>query len=101
MFLECTTNNHPVVRRYYGLWLWFPELFNKLDRYYATHNDTKTVCQIADFQTTGGDVDPCSVPLPGNQGGNSIGFFWPQKQPQYRPENWPDMTNEKAICTNN
>ena len=50
------------------MWLWFPELFNKLDQYYATHNETKTVCQISDFQTAGDDpVDPCSVPLPGNQ----------------------------------
>ena len=54
--------------RYYGLWLWFPELFNKLDQYYAKHNETKTVCQISDFQSAGDDpVDPCSVPLPGNQ----------------------------------
>ena len=53
--------------RYYGLWLWFPELFSKLDQYYANHNETKTVCQISDFQTGGDPVDPCSIPLPGNQ----------------------------------
>ena len=32
---------------YYGLWMWFPELFNHLDRYYEKYpNVTKTVCQI-------------------------------------------------------
>ena len=33
-------------------------------------------------------------------GGNSIAFFWPEKWPQYQPENWPEMTFEKDICTN-
>jgi len=32
---------------YYGLWLWFPELFNKLSNYYAIHpDDTITVCEV-------------------------------------------------------
>ena len=32
---------------YYGLWMWFPELFNHLDKYYEKYpNVTKTVCQI-------------------------------------------------------
>jgi VNT family MFS transporter (synaptic vesicle glycoprotein 2) len=36
---------------YYGLWLWFPELFNKLETYYqANPNATVTVCEVIDFQ---------------------------------------------------
>jgi len=32
---------------YYGLWLWFPELFNKLEHYYELHpGESKTVCQV-------------------------------------------------------
>ena len=26
--------NFAIAFGYYGLWLWFPELFNKLDKYY-------------------------------------------------------------------
>ena len=33
-----------------GLWLWFPDLFNKLDLYYQTYpNRTVSVCDITDF----------------------------------------------------
>ena len=36
---------------YYGLWLWFPELFNKLDLYYSANpNATVTVCEVIDLQ---------------------------------------------------
>ena len=36
--------------RYYGLWLWFPELFNRLNQYYKIHpNESKTVCEIVDM----------------------------------------------------
>ena len=32
---------------YYGLWLWFPELFNKLEQYQAAHpNHTVSVCEV-------------------------------------------------------
>ena len=32
---------------YYGLWMWFPELFNELDKFYEIYpNVTKTVCEI-------------------------------------------------------
>jgi len=32
---------------YYGLWMWFPELFNELDKYHDIYpNVTKTVCEI-------------------------------------------------------
>lgn len=37
---------------YYGLWLWFPELFNKLNIYYETHqgaNETMSVCQVIEL----------------------------------------------------
>ena len=33
-------------------------------------------------------------------GGNAIGFFWPEKRPQYRPENRPEVPFEKDTCTN-
>ena len=36
---------------YYGLWLWFPELFNKLNLYYSANpNATVTVCEVIDMQ---------------------------------------------------
>jgi len=36
---------------YYGLWLWFPELFNKLDIYYKDHpNATVSVCEVTDYK---------------------------------------------------
>ncbi len=32
---------------YYGLWLWFPELFNKLEKYYAEHPDDNVyICEV-------------------------------------------------------
>ena len=32
---------------YYGLWLWFPELFNKLERFHHQHpNETLSVCEV-------------------------------------------------------
>ncbi|XP_040580858.1 synaptic vesicle glycoprotein 2A isoform X2 [Lepeophtheirus salmonis] len=35
---------------YYGLWLWFPELFSKLNRYYTDHpNSTAYVCEITNY----------------------------------------------------
>jgi VNT family MFS transporter (synaptic vesicle glycoprotein 2) len=42
---------------YYGLWLWFPELFNRLQIYYEDHNVTVSVCEVVDFKpnTTGQD----------------------------------------------
>lgn len=36
---------------YYGLWLWFPELFNRLQIYYNDHpNDKVSVCDLTDFK---------------------------------------------------
>ena len=34
------------------------------------------------------------------QGGNSIDFFWPEKRPQYLPENQPEVPFEKDTCIN-
>ena len=32
---------------YYGLWLWFPELFNKLENFHKAYpNETISVCQV-------------------------------------------------------
>ena len=32
------------------MWLWFPELFNKLNEYYKVHpNESKSVCDIIDM----------------------------------------------------
>ncbi|XP_050688040.1 synaptic vesicle glycoprotein 2A-like isoform X2 [Eriocheir sinensis] len=46
---------------YYGLWLWFPELFNRLEQYYNEHpNDKVSVCELTSYH--GNDTvveDPC------------------------------------------
>ncbi|XP_042215295.1 synaptic vesicle glycoprotein 2B-like [Homarus americanus] len=35
---------------YYGLWLWFPELFNRLEQYYDEHpNEEVSVCNLAHY----------------------------------------------------
>jgi len=34
---------------YYGLWLWFPELFTRLSNYYRTHNESVTVCEVVNY----------------------------------------------------
>jgi len=34
---------------YYGLTMWFPELFTRLDNYYQTHNESVTVCDIVNY----------------------------------------------------
>lgn len=45
---------------YYGLWMWFPELFNKLNQYYAAHpNETVSVCQVTDFHPERNDTASC------------------------------------------
>jgi len=42
--------NFAIAFGYYGLWLWFPTLFDKLSRYYVEHpNATVSVCQITDY----------------------------------------------------
>jgi len=45
--------NFAIAFGYYGLWLWFPTLFDKLNKYYADHpNATVSVCQITDYSGT-------------------------------------------------
>ena len=48
---------------YYGLWLWFPELFNRLDEYYAHHNETKSVCEVSNLVNSTASNEPeCNGP---------------------------------------
>lgn len=51
---------------YYGLWLWFPELFNRLQQYYNEHPDDKvSVCSVIDFHgNSTGDTSPCESDKP-------------------------------------
>jgi len=38
---------------YYGLWLWFPELFNKLDKFHTLNpNMTKSVCEVVSLEVS-------------------------------------------------
>jgi len=58
---------------YYGLWLWFPELFNKLEHYQALHpNHTVSVCEVVsvDLSTVKENTtttDFCANSVPDNQ----------------------------------
>ncbi|CAL4100370.1 unnamed protein product, partial [Meganyctiphanes norvegica] len=49
---------------YYGLWLWFPELFNRLEQYHKEHPDDKvSICELTSYQNnneTEAVVDLCS-----------------------------------------
>ena len=50
---------------YYGLWLWFPELFNKLNIYYNDHkNETVSVCEITNYKPQ--NITAVSSCIPGN-----------------------------------
>lgn len=43
---------------YYGLWLWFPELFNRLETYYKDHPDARvSVCELTTFHGNSTSVD--------------------------------------------
>ncbi|KAG0720764.1 Synaptic vesicle glycoprotein 2A [Chionoecetes opilio] len=46
---------------YYGLWLWFPELFNRLEQYYKDHPDDKSVsvCELTTYQGNSTLPNPC------------------------------------------
>ena len=47
MTITVVTIQFTIQLGYYGLWLWFPELFDKLEDYYSTHADEGvTVCQV-------------------------------------------------------
>jgi len=56
---------------YYGLWLWFPEIFSKLEEYYKIHPDqTVTVCKIISEDIPTDESNPggfCTTPVPDNQ----------------------------------
>ena len=48
--------------RYYGLWMWFPELFNRLNIYYKDHpNATVGVCDITNYQSDTQLESSCNV----------------------------------------
>ena len=50
MTITVVTIQFTIQLGYYGLWLWFPELFDKLEEYYSTHADQSvTVCQVFVF----------------------------------------------------
>ena len=54
--------NFSIAFGYYGLWLWFPQLFNKLNEYYTENPDASvSVCQITGFRpnTTSTDDEFC------------------------------------------
>jgi len=58
---------------YYGLWLWFPELFNKLEQYHAMNpNQTVSVCEVVSVQLSTTETntttsDFCTSTIPDNQ----------------------------------
>ena len=58
--------NFAIAFGYYGLWLWFPTLFDKLNKYYSAHpNATVSVCEITDYKgTTVTAADNCCGPKP-------------------------------------
>ena len=48
---------------YYGLFLWFPDLFNKLEQYHTQYpNSTARVCEIVQL-----DFSPNSTAVPADQ----------------------------------
>lgn len=49
---------------YYGLMMWFPELFNRFDEYSKAHNGMKnaTVCQVTEFITGLKEFEDKNVP---------------------------------------
>ena len=49
--------------RYYGLWLWFPELFNKLNIYYTENpNATAAVCDVTNYKPRNHTTDETCQP---------------------------------------
>ena len=67
------TINFAIQFGYYGLWLWFPELFNKLEKFHALEpNKTLSVCEIVSLEM---ELDAaknqtsshCSASIPDNQ----------------------------------
>jgi len=58
------TINFAIQFGYYGLWLWFPELFNKLETYYTLHpGEQITVCEVVGKTITNTtQTDNCAEP---------------------------------------
>lgn len=56
--INCNDQHWFYFNSYYGLWLWFPELFNCLHVYYEHHNVTVSVCEVVDFRPNNTDQDP-------------------------------------------
>ncbi|KAF2357742.1 Major facilitator superfamily [Trinorchestia longiramus] len=57
--------NYAISFGYYGLWLWFPELFNRLEQYYADHPDDElAMCDVVEFTPSGNSTtdDVCDDP---------------------------------------
>ncbi|XP_063848504.1 synaptic vesicle glycoprotein 2B-like isoform X1 [Scylla paramamosain] len=45
---------------YYGLWLWFPELFNRLEQYYNEHPyHNVSVCDLTEYHGNGTQQNTC------------------------------------------
>ena len=56
--LTMVTINFAIQFGYYGLWLWFPELFNKLERFYAMEpNKTLSVCEVSQSRSLTTNVE--------------------------------------------
>uniref|UniRef100_A0A6A7G016 Synaptic vesicle glycoprotein 2B n=1 Tax=Hirondellea gigas TaxID=1518452 RepID=A0A6A7G016_9CRUS len=53
--------NFAIAFGYYGLWLWFPELFNRLEHYYSDHPDsTASMCDVVEFKgNSSSESSPC------------------------------------------
>ncbi|XP_037077922.1 synaptic vesicle glycoprotein 2C-like [Pollicipes pollicipes] len=46
---------------YYGLWVWFPELFNRLEQYHEQYpGSSASVCSIIDAAVASNATDPCA-----------------------------------------
>ncbi|KAK4303361.1 hypothetical protein Pmani_024615 [Petrolisthes manimaculis] len=59
------TINFAIQFGYYGLWLWFPELFNRLQQYYNEHPDAKvSVCDLGEFHGNKTQPSHCSSDEP-------------------------------------
>merc|ERR1719357_2273093 len=53
---------------YYGLWLWFPELFNRLELYYKAHpDDSVTVCEVIGIEVESNTTTACVEHIPDDQ----------------------------------
>lgn len=60
-------STNPIVKHnflfsYYGLMMWFPELFNRFDEYARHHpNSSASVCEVTNFVVNSGSQHDASV----------------------------------------